>query len=70
MLVSMGATEDAARRSLIAGQEHGELGVKTRKGAFEYSPAEIVALVRRRDEVFERLAELRRELLPPAEPSA
>ena len=57
-------------RALLELVDHGELGVKTGKGAFEYSPAEVVELVRRRDGVFARLAELRRELLPPDEPLA
>ncbi len=49
-------------RALLDRVERRELGVKTGKGAFDYTPEEVVELIRRRDEIFERLAEIRKTL--------
>jgi 3-hydroxybutyryl-CoA dehydrogenase len=52
-------------RALLERVEAGELGLKTGKGAFEYIPSEAEELLLRRDEIFARLAEIRRPLLEP-----
>jgi 3-hydroxybutyryl-CoA dehydrogenase len=52
-------------RALLERVEAGELGLKTGKGAFEYTPSEAEELLLRRDEIFARLAEIRRPLLEP-----
>ena len=49
-------------RALLERVEHGELGVKTGRGAFEYTAHEVTERVRRRDAIFARLAEIRRTL--------
>ena len=49
-------------RALLEKVGRGELGVKTGKGAFDYTPEEVVELIRRRDEIFERLAEIKKTL--------
>ena len=50
-------------RALLDRVDRRELGVKTGKGAFDYTPEEVVELIRRRDEIFQRLAEIRQGLL-------
>ena len=50
-------------RALLERVERGELGLKAGKGAFEYAPGEAAEIVRRRDEIFARLAETRKRLL-------
>ena len=48
--------------ALLERVEHGELGVKTASGAFEYTAEDAAERVRRRDEIFARLAEIRKTL--------
>jgi 3-hydroxybutyryl-CoA dehydrogenase len=52
----------APPRALLERVERGELGLKTGQGAFDYTPEEAVGLIRRRDEIFARLAEMRKTL--------
>jgi len=52
----------APPRALLERVERGELGVKTGKGALAYATGEAEELLRRRDEIFARLAELRKTL--------